>query len=229
MDRGGGFVKLLRRLADLDVTRYDRRGYGASRGAGLHHTISGHVEDLLAVIGDEPATVVGHSLGGVLALAAAARRPDLVRSVGVYEAPLPWRVEWSAAWSRRMAELVEGGDDAAADAAERFLRRMLGDDTWERLPPVMRRDRRAEGVALVAEMVALRHEGEVVDPAAIGVPVLAGHGDRSADRHRDAARTVADEAPRGELWVIEGAAHPAHYTHAAEFSRFVHRAVARAG
>ena len=112
---------------------------------------------------------------------------------------------------------------------ERFLRRMLGDDTWARMPAVMRRDRRAEGVALVAEMVALDRGGELFDPVAIEVPVLTGHGDRSRPRHREAARLVAAEAPRGELWVIEGAAHPAHYTHAADFARFVGRAAERAG
>jgi pimeloyl-ACP methyl ester carboxylesterase len=229
MDRAGGFVKLLRRVAHLDVTRYDRRGYGASRPGRLNRTIGGHVDDLLTVIGDEPATVVGHSLGGIVALAAAARRPDLIPSVAAFEAPLPWRESWSASRVRRLVELAEGGDEAAAEAAERFLRRMLGDATWDRLPPVMRRDRRAEGGALVAEMLAVRHEGEIVDPALIAVPVLTGYGDRSGDRHRDAALAVAAEAPRGESWVIEGAAHPAHYTHAAEFARFIERAVERAG
>src|SRR5207245_1710962 len=118
--------------------------------------------------------------------------------------------------------------DAAAGAAERFLRRTLGDETWERLPGSMRRERRAEGVALVADMVAVHHAGEVFDPAEIAVPVLAGHGDRSEDRHRDAARAAAAEAPRGELWVIEGAGHPAHYTHPVDFAGFVARAVERA-
>src|SRR5690606_25463102 len=99
------------------------------------------------------------------------------------------------------------------DAAEDFLRRMLGDHTWERLPASMRRDRRAEGTALVAEMLAARDGGELFDPGSLTVPVLAGHGDRSSERHRLAAAAVAEEAPQGELCVIEGAAHPAHYSH----------------
>jgi pimeloyl-ACP methyl ester carboxylesterase len=227
MDRAGGFVKLLRRLTHLDIVRYDRRGYGASRGSGLHRTITGHVDDLLSVIGDEPATVVGHSLGGLIALTAAARRPALIPSVAAFEAPLPWRESLSASSARRLTELAGGGEEEAGRAAERFLRRTLGDATWERLPESMRRDRRAEGPALVAEMVAARHEGELVVPALLPMPVLAGHGDRSEERHRVAAQATASEAPLGELWVIEGAAHPAHYTHAAEFARFVEHAVAR--
>jgi pimeloyl-ACP methyl ester carboxylesterase len=228
MDRAGGFVKLLRRLGHLEVVRYDRRGYGASRTGRLNRTIGGHVDDLLRVVGDEPATVVGHSLGGLLALAAADRRPDLVLSVAAYEAPLAWRSTPSATSTRRLLELSEGGDEAAADAAERFLRRMLGDVTWERLPRSMRSDRRAEGPALVAEMLAARNEGEIVDLAGLCVPVLAAYGDRSEERHADAARALADEAPDSERLVIAGAAHPAHYTHPAEFAALVERAVARA-
>jgi pimeloyl-ACP methyl ester carboxylesterase len=227
MDRAGGFVKLLRRLGGLDVIRYDRRGYGASRGGPLNRTIAAHVDDLLAVVGDEPAVVVGHSLGGLVALAAAARRPDLIPSVAAFEAPMPWRESPSAASTRRLVALSEGGEEAAGDAAEQFLQRMLGERTWARLPAVMRRDRRAEGPALVAEMLAARNEGEIVDPAAITVPVLAGYGGATSERHRVAAVALAEEARHGELWVIDGAAHPAHYTHADQFAAFVERAVAR--
>jgi pimeloyl-ACP methyl ester carboxylesterase len=227
MDRAGGFVKLLRRLSHLDIVRYDRRGYGGSRSGPLNRTLDEHVDDLLTVIGDEPATVVGHSLGGLLALAAAARRPDLVPSVAAFEAPLAWRQRPSASSTRRLIELSEGGEEAAADAAERFLRRMLGDRTWERLPAVMRRDRRSEGGALVAELLAARTGGELVDLAGLRVPVLAGFGDRSEPRHREGTETLVEEAPYSELRLIEGAAHPAHYTHPDEFAAFVDRAVAR--
>jgi pimeloyl-ACP methyl ester carboxylesterase len=196
MDRAGGFVKLLRRLGHLDVIRYDRRGYGASRPGRLNPTIAAHVD-------------------------------DLVPSVAAFESPLPWRETPSAASAQRLVALAEGGDEAAADAAEEFLRRMLGEPTWARLPGAMRRDRRDEGGALVADMLAARQAGEVVDLAALSVPVIAGYGDRSSLRHQDAARALGGEAPDARLWVIEGAAHPAHYTHPAEFARFVEAAVAR--
>jgi pimeloyl-ACP methyl ester carboxylesterase len=38
--------------------------------------------------------IVGHSWGGHVALAAAIRRPDLVRSVGIYETALTWTPWW---------------------------------------------------------------------------------------------------------------------------------------
>jgi pimeloyl-ACP methyl ester carboxylesterase len=222
MDRAGGFVKVLRHLRRLDVVRYDRRGYAASRTGEVHADFGAHVDDLFTVLADEPATVVGHSLGGVVALAAAQRRPDLVRSVAAFEAPLVWRPLWPDS---------PGGDgeEEPEVVAERFLRRILGDQVWERLPPSMQRDRRAEGRALVAEVLALKEAGSLVDPAAIVVPVLAGYGSESSRRHVGSARTLAEEAPRGELQIIDGAGHAAHYTHPIPFAAFVERAVARAG
>jgi pimeloyl-ACP methyl ester carboxylesterase len=227
MDRAGGFVKLLRRLAHLDVIRYDRRGYGSSRPARPHPSLAGHVDDLLTVVNDEPAVVVGHSFGGLVALAAAARRPDLIPSVAAFEAPLPWCETSADSAAKRFRDWVERSEHDPGDAAEQFLRRMLGDRTWERLPPVMRHDRRAEGPALVADLVAARRSDAVVELASLAVPVLAGCGDRSSVRHRVAAQTLADGVSRGELTVIAGAAHPAHYTHPAAFADFVERAVDR--
>jgi pimeloyl-ACP methyl ester carboxylesterase len=222
MDRAGGFVKVLRHLRHLDVVRYDRRGYAGSRTGEVHDDFAAHVDDLFTVLDGEPATVVGHSLGGVVALAAAQRRPDLVPSVAAFEAPLVWRPLWPDAPG------ADDGDEPEA-VAERFLRRILGDHVWERLPPAMQRDRRAEGRALVAEVRALRDAGSLVAPADITVPVLAGHGSESGARHVDSARTLAREAPGGELRVIDGARHAAHYTHAPAFAAFIERAVARAG
>ena len=65
-------------LADLPVVRYDRRGYGRSTSLGVGD-LSVHADDLLDLIGDRPAVVVGHSLGGVVALVAAERRPGQIR------------------------------------------------------------------------------------------------------------------------------------------------------
>ena len=81
MDRNGSFARCASHLRDLHTLRYDRRGYGRSAGLGAP-TISGHVDDLIEMLDERPGAVVGHSLGGVIALAAAERRPDLVRAVG---------------------------------------------------------------------------------------------------------------------------------------------------
>ena len=222
MDRGASFVRAVRHLRDLTVVRYDRRGYGRSIDAGVADTVTAHVDDLLAILGPEPAVVVGHSLGGVIAVTAAVRRPDLIPSVGAFESPMSWLTTWPS-WSPGGQALASGEDEAA----ERFLRGIIGDEGWERLPAGTRAARRSEGPALVAELTSLRHEAPY-DPAAIAVPVLTGYGSESKAYHQDAARRLADEAPLGELVVIEGSGHAAPVTHPPEFAAFVRRAVARA-
>ncbi len=50
--------------------------------------------DLEAIVAERRCTIAGHSYGGNLVLALAARRPDLVASAVVYEPPLAWRPGW---------------------------------------------------------------------------------------------------------------------------------------
>lgn len=72
----------------------DRPGYGDSTPlpAGPVPTVGGLADDVAAALdalGVERAGVVGWSAGGRIALALAARRPDLVRSLAVTGTPAP--------------------------------------------------------------------------------------------------------------------------------------------
>ncbi|WP_326617637.1 alpha/beta hydrolase [Streptomyces decoyicus] len=64
----------------------NRRGYGQSRGTEAED-FAADAEDVVEVLGDG-AHLVGHSYGGVVALLAAARRPERVRSLTVIEPPV---------------------------------------------------------------------------------------------------------------------------------------------
>ena len=226
MDRAASFLKVTRRLPDLEIVRYDRRGYGRSVGAGQCRSIDEQVDDLFAVMDHEPAVVVGHSLAGVIALTAAVRRPDLVPSVGAFESPMAWR-DWWPSTSAGSTAVQVSRDGSPEDAAERFMRGMVGDQVWERLPERTRRARRSEGPALLADLATIRGEAPY-EPALVAVPVLAGYGTESRPYHQEAARRLAEEAPDGELVVVEGSGHACQSSHPAEFAAFVRRAVARA-
>ncbi|MER6910360.1 alpha/beta hydrolase [Streptomyces sp. NPDC000594] len=72
------------------VIAYDRRGYGASAHPPVRDHRR-HVADAVAVlerVAGSPATVVGWSAGGNIALALAVARPDLVRRLILVEPPL---------------------------------------------------------------------------------------------------------------------------------------------
>jgi pimeloyl-ACP methyl ester carboxylesterase len=179
------------------------------------------VADLLDAVAGRPVTLVGHSYGGVIALAAAEAEPSLVRSVLAYEAPMAWVSWWprDSAGSRALAGHRAGGDGDPGDAAEAFMRRMIGDERWERLPAATRRVRRAEGPALLADLRSMRRPEPPYDAGSIACPVVAGCGSRSAAHHRRAARTLAEAVPDGRLDEVEGADHGVHLTHATELAR----------
>ena len=227
LDRGSAFLPAFRRLRGCELVRYDRRGYGRSRSAGVCADLGEQVDDLETVVAGHPSVVVGHSLGGVLALAFADRHPDLTRAVVAYEAPMAWTDWWP---STTAGGAAVGGGGSPADAAERFMRRMVGDERWEALPSRTQAERRAEGPALVAELQAMRADATApYVPEALPMPVVAAHGSEGRAHHREAARRLADAAPHGELAVIDGAGHGAHLTHPEAFADVVRRAVARAG
>lgn len=73
------------------VFAVDLVGFGRTPLAGRTSTIPGHaalVERLVERVGS-PATLVGNSMGGLVSLTVAARRPDLVRSLVLVDPAIP--------------------------------------------------------------------------------------------------------------------------------------------
>jgi pimeloyl-ACP methyl ester carboxylesterase len=226
LDRSSAFARVARRIVDRSVIRYDRRGYGRSIDAGPCSSFTDQVDDLGAVVGGRPAILVGHSLGGVVALAFAATHPALVPAVVAYEAPMPW-TDWWPLQTAGAAAMEAPADPA--DAAEAFMRRMVGDQRWEALPAGTRAQRRAEGVALVAELRVVRPpHGPPYDPAELTMPVIAAHGTESRPHHIEGARRLAALAPHGQLRVVDGAGHGVHLTHPEALAALVAEAAALA-
>lgn len=233
LDRSAGLLKLSRRLDDRHlVTRYDRRGYGRSFPSDGPFGIEDQVDDLEAVLIGvvEPGravVLVGHSYGGNVALAYAQRHPGLVDGVVTYETPLSWRDWWPN--DSAGADAVALSADPAA-AAERFMRRLISDDRWERLPASTRESRRREGIAMVGELISLRSR-PAWSGEEIRVPVLAMHGELGSGYHRRGAVAIADEIPGAELRALPGGRHAGPNTHpdevAALIDDFVERRITR--
>jgi pimeloyl-ACP methyl ester carboxylesterase len=210
MDRSAGLLKLSLRLdTDVRVLRYDRRGYGRSTPHDGPFGMDAQVADVVTLLDGEPAVVFGHSYGGNVALALATRHPELVRAVGVYEAPLSW-LDWWPGTTAGANALATRGDPA--EAAERFMRRLIGDQRWARLPPRTRAARRAEGIAMVGELTDLR-QGPPWDASAITVPTLAVHGTDGAPHHTAATRYLGQVLPDCRVVEIPGARHFGPNTH----------------
>jgi lipase len=219
MDRATSFTRLAARLPDWTVIAYDRRGYAGSAGTGPPTGFDHQVEDLLEVLNGKPAVAFGHSFGGDVVLAVAGRHPALIPAALVWEPPQPWLEEWPT----DTAAAGAGAGMAPGERAEWFMRRMVGDRIWERLPSSTQAQRRAEGHTLEAEMSSLR-DGPIFDATRIRIPVLVGRGGRSRPHQRRAARELAAALPKGQLVEIPDAGHGAHLTHPNELGALLRRA-----
>jgi pimeloyl-ACP methyl ester carboxylesterase len=226
LDRSTAFLRVARLLPELSTVRYDRRGYGKSIAVGSSPVFDVQVDDLAGVVGGRPSVLLGHSIGGGVGLAFAARHPELVGAVVAYEAPMSWEPWWPQATAGAAALAADGVEN---EAAEQFMRRMIGDDRWESLPDATKRQRRAEGPALVDEMRSIRPPSPTpYDPTGLRVPVIAACGSASRPHHQQTARALAALAPAGELQVVDGAGHGAHLSHPAAVAHLVRVALARA-
>lgn len=213
MDRSAGMSKLSRQLdVDYLVVRYDRRGYGRSFPHKGPYTMGAQVDDLVGILDGRRAVLVGHSYGGNIALATAERHADLVAGVAVYEMPLSWEPWWPGSTAGAIAVAAAGKPEEAAEA---FMRRMIGNRRWEALPERTREARRAEGTALVEELADLRRH-RPWDPANISVPVVVSCGSLGRPHHQQGMAQVASVlgCPFVEL---AGCRHDAPLSHPALF------------
>jgi pimeloyl-ACP methyl ester carboxylesterase len=229
MDRGTSFDRVRRRFTTNTTVAYDRRGYAGSThllgGADAFHD---HVNDLGLILDELPEVVghdvesvvlIGHSAGSNVVFAVSASRPEVIGTV-TFEPPMPWLDWWpSSAGGSTLAVFEADGPEAAAES---FMRRIVGDQTWERLPIATQAARRAEGAALVADLTTLRGRPVQFEHRAITVPSVVGRGELSqAHQRRSSEVAVELLGAVGRLVDIPGASHGAHGSHPDQFANLV--------
>ncbi len=105
------------------ILRYDLRGQGLSDAPPAPYSIDDHVGDLAALLDAHEiagAIVVGMSVGGMVALALAAKRPDLVRLLVLCDTA--HKIGTPEMWSARIEAVRANGLASIADAVlERWL------------------------------------------------------------------------------------------------------------
>ncbi|HTO00785.1 MAG TPA: alpha/beta hydrolase [Microthrixaceae bacterium] len=240
MDRSASFGRVMRRLVEFDVIAYDRRGYAGSMVAGsrgaahdgardpIPDAIQQNADDLRTIIdwsGATNAVVIGHSLGGTIALALAAGGQANLISLGVFEAPAPWLDGSFADVGRGAVEVAESEGDE--QGAEFFYRLMIGDKSYSRLRDRDKQARRAEGPALLAELRSLRDPSHAIDLGSIKLPTIVGTGSTTSPSLRRGSELLTEALPNAWGIEIAGSGHGAHLTHPNDFGAFVRACVAR--
>ncbi|CAM2068498.1 Alpha/beta hydrolase [Sulfidibacter corallicola] len=186
------------------VLLYDMRGHGRSERPKSGYDLDSFVNELRAVLDAnglrEPVTLVGHSFGGLLALAFAHRFPHRVHSMALIEghAHVP-------GWGQEMAETLglegEAADRKLGESYKSWLGRQT--DTKRR-----RLARDAHGLIKETTLIEdLRGTPPITeqDMRAIEVPVLALYGERSDIRDR--GERLAALMPRAELHLFPDCSH----------------------
>ncbi len=192
------------------------------------------VEALLAAEG-APAHLVGHSYGGFLALKLALARPDLVRSLALYE-PVAFGIldEPADEAARRGLTTVkttwepdpEGVDEGWLEA---FVDWWNGPGAWKALAPPTRATFRATGWKVFQEVMSLAADRTGRQTwATIAAPTLLLGGGRSPYTERRVLEKLAAALPNATLRMFEDAGHMGPLTHADAVNGAVAEWIARA-
>ena len=98
------------------ILRYDKRGHGLSEMIPGEASMSDYARDLAALMdqcGVKRATLVGLSIGGVIAQELYRLRPDLVASLVLCDTGV--KIGTEEMWGARIAQVEKGGIEAIAD------------------------------------------------------------------------------------------------------------------
>jgi len=200
----------------------DLRGHGASDAPAKGYTPEGYAHDLSGLWESgplqDPAPVVGHSLGALVAVALAVRRPELISAVVLVDPPLDA--------SRRATDVAEVRRlrHVPAGELEQYLRATNpggGDLLAQYLAAQFRLATDAAFDSLLAAPAG--QPGTWSAAAALRQPCLVVQADPSLDGALgdDAAGRFTASLPRGRLQKLPGASHAVHASQPARLAELI--------
>jgi pimeloyl-ACP methyl ester carboxylesterase len=189
---------------------YDQRGAGLSAKPPGPYSVEQWAEDLirlLDVLGIERAALVGHSMGCMVAVQAAARLDERAWAVALCGGRASWPEATIETFERR-AELARAGrlDEVAEEVAANGLSER-GRVAQPALWGLMVASIAAGDPEGYAESALGGRRGSMAGIERIGCPLLAFTGTDDIATPPGEGIALAGAAPRGESAVIEGVAH----------------------
>jgi 2-succinyl-6-hydroxy-2,4-cyclohexadiene-1-carboxylate synthase len=225
---GSGTLRSLaarHRVLAVDLPGHGHSGAPARPDQYALSAIIEHLTGLLRATGIESATWVGYSMGGRLALGAAALHPELVDRL-VLESASPGLATESERVARRRADetLARRIEDYGIEDFVEYWTDLPLFETHRRLPGEVRDALRRRRLANRPEALAacLRGLGtgtqpsfwDVLDRVRVPVLVVVGSDD---SKYRAVGARMSDTLPAATLEIIPGAGHAPHLERPAEW------------
>lgn len=200
-------------VADLErdyrLVLYDKRGHGLSEATPAPYALTDHVGDLAALLdhlGVGRATIVGLSVGGLIAQGLAALRPELVERLVLCDTA--HKIGNDELWNSRIDAVTR---DGIASLADGIMQR------W--FTPAFRRPDNADFAGYMAMLTrttvdgyagtsaALRDADLTESTRALKVPVLCLVGDHDGSTPPDLVRSTAELIEGAQFEIVADAGH----------------------
>jgi pimeloyl-ACP methyl ester carboxylesterase len=190
------------------VVTPDLRGFGKVPLGEVDPDMEALVEDVIALLGDEPRVIVGCSMGGYVALGLARRRPDLVEALVLIDTKATPDDDAARANRERIASLAESGGDWSAGMIDALLgqtTRESGSAAVTYVIDVLRSAPRPT-VAWAQRAMAGRPDSRPT-LAALEAPVLVVVGEEDVMSPMDEQQRILAVTPGARLVVIPKSGH----------------------
>ena len=191
------------------ILRYDKRGHGLSELIAGDASMSDYARDLAALMderGVKSATIVGLSIGGLIAQELYRQRPDLVASLILCDTGV--KIGTDEMWANRIAEIERGGLEAIADGVmQRWFSADFRANRTTDLAGWRAMLTRTPIAGYLQACGALRHADLRPYAGAIKVPALCVVGDEDGSTPVPLVREMSKLIGRAKFEIIVGAGH----------------------
>ncbi|MEX0957485.1 MAG: 3-oxoadipate enol-lactonase [Rhizobiaceae bacterium] len=194
---------------DYRLVLYDKRGHGLSEATPAPYALTDHVSDLAALLdhlGIGRATIVGLSVGGMIAQGLAALRPDLVERLVLSDTA--HKIGTDELWNGRIEAVTKDGiASLATPIMERWFTPAYRDPSNPDFVGYTAMLTRTTVDGYAGTCAALRDADLTESTRALKIPVLCIVGDQDGSTPPDLVRSTADLIDGSRFEIVKDAGH----------------------
>ncbi|WP_296930058.1 alpha/beta fold hydrolase [uncultured Marinobacter sp.] len=198
-----------------DVIAYDMLGHGESPLPKVDATLEDYADQLVTLLDEldvSTATVMGFSMGGLVARAFALLYPDRLQALVVLSSVFNRNDQERAGVSQRLAQTLEQGPAANVEGAlERWFSPAFRQAHPNRIDAVRRRvtSNDPDGYYRSYALFGTQDRFGADELGSILVPVLVATGELDPGSTPDMAHKLAGQLPNARVHILEGQRHMA--------------------